>query len=268
MLIFVTSGSLDHDALTDLLWAAGATGLEERGGQLRAYFDQPVALDAAGEWITEEERDWQAEWKKDLKPVQAGGFTIAPSWLREQIPDSQKPLLIDPGMAFGTGHHATTRLAVEAISAHNLSGKRVLDVGTGSGILALAALFQGAKTVLGVDIDPVTIPAAIENAELNGLKLENGSFEYKGSHLRFEEGSLDEDHEHEYDMLIANLYAELHDLLAGSYRAVLLPNSPVILTGILQEKAELVKEALTREGFGDIQTKQEGEWYLITAKAL
>lgn len=265
MLIFVTPGTLDDEATADLLWSAGAGGLEERGGMLRAYFDERLDLPLPGEWINEEERDWQAEWKKDLRPVQAGTFTIAPSWLRGEIPSTQTALLIDPGMAFGTGHHATTRLAVEAISRHDLHGKDVLDVGTGSGILALAAALQGAREVLGVDIDPVTIPAAFENAELNGLTVVDGVVTTPHGTLRFEEGSLDEDHEGEYDLLIANLYAELHDLLISSYRAVLRPGSPVILTGILQEKLELVRDALEREGFTDIRAEQEGEWMLVQA---
>ncbi len=265
MLIFVTPGTLEQDNVTDTLWTAGATGLEERAGMLRAYFNERAEVPLAGEWVDEQERDWQAEWKKDLKPVQAGHFTIAPSWLRAEVPPAQRPILIDPGMAFGTGHHATTRLAVEAISELQLQGKDVLDVGTGSGILALAALLQGAAQVLGVDIDPVTIPAAYENALLNGLQRTGNTLKWEGRTLQFIESSLDDDHEGEYDLLIANLYAELHDLLAGNYRAIMRPGAQLILTGILQDKLPLVQSALAREGFEDVRTRQEGEWLLVMA---
>ncbi|AWN23114.1 50S ribosomal protein L11 methyltransferase [Deinococcus irradiatisoli] len=270
MWVYVLSGTLEsREAELDMLWEAGASGLEERAGTLRAYFEAPSEVALDGEWVEEPERDWQADWKKDLRPVTAGRFTIAPSWLRGEVPAGQLPLLIDPGMAFGTGHHATTRLAVEALGELDLTGLKVLDVGSGSGVLALAAALGGAAEVLGVDIDPLTLPAAHENAELNGLTFEQGRFTTSGGTLRFEEGSLDPDADDaaEYDLLVANLYAELHDLLAGAYRAVLRPGSPLILTGILQEKVELVRGALAREAFTDVTERLDGEWALITARS-
>ncbi|WP_420596821.1 50S ribosomal protein L11 methyltransferase [Deinococcus sp.] len=270
MLVYTLSGTLQsREAELHLLWEAGATGLEERGGVIRAYFDAPAELALGGEWVSEPDTDWLSAWKKDLRPVTAGRFTIAPSWLSGEVPPGQMPLLIDPGMAFGTGHHVTTRLAVEAISALDVAGLKVLDVGSGSGVLALAAALGGAAEVTGLDIDPVTLPAAYENAELNGLPYRAGAFVTPGGSLRFEEGTLDPemDEAPAYTLLIANLYAELHDLLAPSYRAVLLPGSPVILTGILQDKLPLVREALAREGFGDVIETLEGEWALITARS-
>lgn len=266
MLIFVTPGRLDDEALSDLLWEAGAQGLEERGGQVRAYFEGEVPLSVAGGWLRAEERDWQAEWKRGLTPVVAGHFTIVPSWLKGAVAPPQQALLIDPGMAFGTGHHATTRMAVEAISALDLRGKRVLDVGSGSGILALAALLRGAQDVLGLDIDPVTIPAAYENAALNGLTIDGERVLGPAGELRFMEGSL-EDGAGDYDLLTANLYAELHDALAGGYFEALREGGLLVLTGILRERAEVVRRALAREGFEDVRWRESGEWLLITARA-
>lgn len=273
MLVYVLPGTLEtREADLDALWEAGATGLEERAGQLRAYFDAPADLALDGEWTDEPDQDWQAEWKKGLTPVTAGRFTIAPSWLAAEVPSTQIALLIDPGMAFGTGHHATTRLAVEALGQLDLVGRRVLDVGSGSGVLALAAALGGAAQVLGLDIDPVTLPAAIENAQLNGLNAFPGTparFATPGGSLSFAVGSLDPDDTDEptYDVLVANLFAELHDLLAGAYRAVLHPDSPLILTGILQDRLPLVREALAREGFTQVSETLDGEWALITARS-
>jgi len=276
MLVYVLPGTLEtREADLDALWEAGATGLEERAGLLRAYFDSPADLTLDGEWTDEPDQDWQADWKKGLTPVTAGRFTIAPSWLAAEVPPGQIPLLIDPGMAFGTGHHATTRLAVAALGQLDLAGRRVLDVGSGSGVLALAAALGGAERVLGLDIDPVTLPAAIENAELNGLKALPGTparFATPGGHLDFAVGSLDPDDlddtgEPEYDVLVANLFAELHDLLAGAYRAVLRPDSPLILTGILQDRLPLVRAALAREGFSQVSETLDGEWVLVTARS-
>lgn len=268
MLVYLLPGTFDtREAHLDLLWEAGATGLEERGPGIRVYFDERVTLPAEvadGEWHKETEQDWQAEFKKNLRPVQAGRVTIVAPWQRDEVPAGQIPLVIEPGMAFGTGHHATTRMAVEALGDLDLSGKRVLDVGTGSGVLAMAAAKLGAAHTLGVDIDPITIPIARDNARDNGLT----------SGIRFEEGTLglangsleDELFGEPYDVLVANLYAELHDLLAGEYAAVTVPGAPLVLTGILTSKLELVQAALAREGFEDVQVRTDGEWALVTAR--
>ncbi|WP_034383389.1 50S ribosomal protein L11 methyltransferase [Deinococcus sp. YIM 77859] len=276
MLVYHLPGTLDtREADLDLLWEAGATGLEERAGVIRAYFDARTELPAGvadGEWREEADQDWLAEFKRTLRPVRAGRVTIVPPWLREETEAGQLPLVIEPGMAFGTGHHATTRLAVEALSALDLAalgpegqGARVLDVGTGSGVLAIAAALLGASFALGVDIDPVTIPVARENAESNGVPAQR---------VRFEEGTLGEapltlpeEGVDAYDVVVANLYAELHDLLAGEYAAHLVPGGVLVLTGILTVKLPLVGAALRREGFGDIQETLEGEWALVTARA-
>lgn len=264
MLIYVLPGTFEtREAHLDLLWEAGATGLEERGPNIRVYFDERVDLPAEvadGEWREEAEQDWQAEFKKNLKPVQAGRLTIVAPWQCDEVPEGQIPLVIEIGMAFGTGHHATTRMAVEALSDLDLSGKRVLDVGTGSGVLAMAAAKLGAEYALGVDIDPITIPIARDNARDNGIT----------SGIRFEQGTLGLDTDAEvfgkaYDVLVANLYAELHDLLAGEYAEQMKEGAPLILTGILQSKLDLVLGALEREGFVGVQTRQDGEWMLVTA---
>jgi ribosomal protein L11 methyltransferase len=276
MLVYHLPGTLDtreHDL--DLLWEAGATGLEERAGLIRAYFDEQADLPAGvadGEWREEADQDWQAEFKRTLRPVPAGRLTIVAPWHREEVAAGQLPLVIEPGMAFGTGHHATTRLAVEALSALALetlgpdgTGARVLDVGTGSGVLAIAAALLGARFAFGVDIDPATIPIARENAGINGVP---------AGRVRFEEGTLGAEElffpELEvdaYDVVVANLYAELHELLAGEYAAHLIPGGPLVLTGILTVKLEGVRAALDREGFSEVRETLDGEWALITARA-
>ncbi len=268
MLVYYLPGTFETRELDlELLWDAGATGLEERAGLIKVYFDKLVTLPVAvsdGEWITEADQDWQAEFKANLRPVKAGRITIVPPWLLAEVEVGQIPLIIEPGMAFGTGHHATTRMAVEALSALDLTDKRVLDVGTGSGVLAIAAALLGAKFAYGVDIDPITIPIARENA------IENGVLEGR---VIFEEGSLGEELPEEiapdgtFDVLVANLYAELHDLLAGEYLSHLVAGGPLVLTGILKEKLPLVQQALAREGFENVSIRGDGEWMLVTANA-
>jgi len=141
------------DAETPALWEAGAQGLEEANGFVKAYFSQPVELPFAGEWVTLEDTDWLEKWKAGLDPVTIGRITVVPSWKQAEVPDSQIKLVIDPGMAFGTGHHATTQFGIEALQRLELSGKRVLDVGAGTGLLAMVAAKLGAKAY-GVDLDP------------------------------------------------------------------------------------------------------------------
>lgn len=160
-------------------------------------------------------------------------------------------MVIEPGMAFGTGHHETTRLALSALARHLRPGERVLDLGTGSGILAIAAAKLGGKA-LGVDIDETVLPQAEENARRNGVG------------VRFLPGSLEEALPHgPFDLLVANLFAELHRELALLYPKALAPGGRLLLTGILAEKASLVKEAMAREGFSLLEEEREGEWVLL-----
>ncbi|MFC4637117.1 50S ribosomal protein L11 methyltransferase [Deinococcus hohokamensis] len=266
MLVYSLPGTFEtREAHLDLLWEAGATGLEERAGLIRAYFDTETELPAEirdGQWQDEAEQDWLAAFKATLRPVRAGRITIVPPWLRAEVEAGQVPLIIEPGMAFGTGHHATTRMAVEALGELDLAGLRVLDVGTGSGVLAIAGALLGAEQVLGVDIDPITIPIAVENAQDNGVP--------EGRAV-FVQGTLGDelpgDWNEPSDVLVANLYAELHDLLAGDYAAHLRPGGPLVLTGILTGKLALVRAALEREGFTAVQVREDGEWALVTATA-
>lgn len=272
MWIFRLPGTLDaREVDLDTLWSAGAQGLEEHGETVLAYFSEKMDVPLLGEWTEEPDQDWQEGWKKDLKPVQAGAFAIAPPWLASEVPPGQRPLLIEVGMAFGTGHHETTRLAVEALSERSWALQpRVLDVGTGSGVLALAAALLGAGEVIGVDIDPVTIPAAEENARLNGFLRLDDHFVRPGSAgtLTFMEGTLSEvPAAQPFDVLVANLYAELHDILMSQYREVIAPGGQVVLTGILTGKLPLVLDALAREGFQNAQSRTQGDWVLVVAQA-
>ena len=152
---------------------------------------------------------------------------------------------------------------VEALSALDLDGQTVLDVGTGSGVLAIAAALLDARYALGVDIDPVTIPIATENAEQNGVPAGRAAFMV---------GTLGDDLPGDvvadgvFDVLVANLYAELHDLLSGAYVGHLRAGGPLILTGILVSKLPLVQGALDREGFTDVQVRTDGDWALVTAR--
>lgn len=244
-----------RDAETALLWQAGCRGIEEKGGELIAYFDAPVALPLAGRWLKLDEVDWLATYYAGLKPVRVGRLTVSPTHHRPEVASGEHVLWLDPGMAFGTGHHVTTRLALGALQSLDLSGKRVLDVGAGSGILAIAADLLGAACALGIDIDPATVPVARQNAVLNG------------SQAVFKEGVLDEAvAAGTCDVLVANLYAELHAQLASGYARAVKPGGIVLLTGILEDRLEPLLGALEAH-FAKVQTSLEDGWALLRARA-
>lgn len=232
------------------LFDRGSRGLEEREGEILAYFPAPVELPFGGEWQELPDEDWLEAWRRDLRPVQAGPFYVLAPWheVGEGI-----PLVIEPGMAFGTGHHETTRMALSALGRHARPGGKALDLGTGSGILAIGAALLGMEA-LGVDIDPTVLPQAEENARRNGVT------------PRFLLGSLEEALPHgPFDLLLANLYAELHQALAEGYKKALKPGGVALLTGILKAKAEGVEEALEGAGLRVLEREEAGEWVLYAA---
>src|SRR6056297_2040178 len=166
---------LDAEVASAHLWAAGALGVLEQPDELVAWFGSPdvTAVPPGGRWEVEPDHDWQAAWKADLHPVRAGRFVIVPTWCVEQhrpAPDDTT-VVLDPGRAFGSGHHATTLLCLEELDGLDLSGTTVADVGCGSGILAIAAADRGAR-VVAVDIDPEATAVTAENAQRNGVSLD------------------------------------------------------------------------------------------------
>ena len=136
-------------------------------GHLQAFGLGPIGELAVR---TIDDEDWLEAWKASLTPVRVGSFLIHPTW--SEVPaDDAISIALDPGMAFGTGLHPTTQQCLEALSTLAVDGRRVLDVGTGSGILAIAAAKRGAREVIGVDTDPLAVDAALENAERNGVRV-------------------------------------------------------------------------------------------------
>ena len=204
-----------------------------------------------------EDRDWLAEWKKDWQPARVGRFIIAPPWIESVPPasaarSSEAPIVvhINPGMAFGTGTHETTRLCLKAIEKY-FRGGSFLDVGTGTGILAIAAskVFSDAH-IAGCDIDAEAIAIAKENARLNNV----------GDQVNFRVGSVDEQTP-SADLVSANLTAplivELLPMLLG------VSCGRLILSGILDSQIEMVQSRLLELGAADLEFNSDGEWVSI-----
>lgn len=191
-----------------------------------------------------EPENWAESWKAFFPPQHIGRRTvIVPTWHAYDPAPGEVIIRLDPGMAFGTGLHATTRLCLAAIERHLQPGARVLDVGTGSGILAIAAALQGASLVDAIDIDPVAIRVAADNAALNGvedrIRVSLGTVGGGGHH------DVPRHTEAGYDLVLANILAEVIVELAAGLAAATRPGGLLVVSGILAAKEEAVVAALT-----------------------
>lgn len=269
--------------VTTQLWSANTTGLEisedsPEAITMRAYFDAAPDLEQLKasilrglrlcdlpetslrsiQSITVADQDWLAEWKKGYEPVLIGEkLLITPSWKREQLHSGERAVVqIDPGMAFGTGTHETTRGCLELLEKY-WHGGSLLDVGTGTGILAIAAvkLAPGAR-VIGFDVDPEAIDVALENAEINAVMQE----------LEFEVNRLTSFHGQAFDLVLANLTADVIIPLAPDFPLVLSPTGTLIVSGILREQGDDVCATLGAQGFEVIEAKPDGEWVTFALK--
>ncbi len=213
-----------------------------------------------------EEVNWVEAWKQHYHPIPVGeGLMIVPAWLEPET-GSRLPIRIDPGMAFGTGTHPTTQLCLELTEMffqQNNGRPRVLDIGCGSGILAVAALKLGAGYALGVDIDPLAMEASRQNAALNGvddqqLELGVGSVaEVRQGQFSLEQGEL----------VFANILAPvLVRLLDKGLGELVVPGGWLVLSGILAEQSSEVEAALARHELKLLQHKQSGDWVALAAQ--
>jgi ribosomal protein L11 methyltransferase len=202
------------------------------------------------------DRDWERVWLSSFKPIQVGTkLWVCPSWC-EPVDASARNIILDPGLAFGTGTHATTAMCLNWLSDQNLSKQNVLDYGSGSGILAIAAVFSGAAHADAVDIDPLAVTACEENAERNGVA------EKVIAYLPDQMGS-DSQQPATYDLVIVNILAGVIIELRDTLLAHLKPGGRLLLTGILNAQADRVIAA-----FGDDYTFEKeisDRWCLLAS---
>ncbi|WP_298068205.1 50S ribosomal protein L11 methyltransferase [uncultured Mailhella sp.] len=184
------------------------------------------------------DQDWLAGWRRFFTPVEAGDFLVLPPWMKDQDPGARTPLVIEPKSAFGTGHHPTTTMCLEAISRLRLTGRlragqSFLDLGTGTGILGIACVKLGLHG-LGADIDPLSVSNALENSALNGVDPE--AFEIR-------EGSVELAQERTFDVVIANILAGPLQEMAPRLLAALRPGGCLIVSGFLAVQVPGMLEA-------------------------
>ena len=220
---------------------------------------QPLP-EATDRWI--EEEDWAEAWKAAHRPLAVGRrLLIVPAWLEAGDTD-RTPLYLDPGMAFGTGAHPTTRMCLAALEASLKAGDLVLDIGCGSGILSIAAALLGAGRVLACDIDEAALAASARGAERNGvlpaIEIIPGSLEQVRERLGVGPRA---------DVVAANILAPvLEDMLSAGLAETARQEGTVILSGILAEQSHGVKAAARRAGLTLIAEESEGEWRALIFK--
>ena len=198
------------------------------------------------------EDDWAESWKQYYKPVPLGKVTIVPAWEKYDAKEGEVIIKMDPGMAFGTGTHETTRLVIRLMQDLPIEGKRVLDVGTGSGILSICASKLGAKSCNAYDIDPVAVKVARENAIADGCdNITVGVSDLlRGVDLA---GG-------KYDFCVANIVADIIIRMLPDVRDYVMAGSPLILSGIIGERADEVREAVIKTGFTVEKEIKENDW--------
>ena len=210
-----------------------------------------------------QDSDWENNWREYYKPIEVGEkLVVVPEW--EEIPkDGRVPLRLDPGLIFGTGSHATTRLCLAAMEQFVNRDSKVLDLGCGSGILGIGALVLGAKSCLGCDIDPKAPDVVRSNAALNGIGPERltacaGDILSDASlRRRFGTG---------YDLVLSNIVSDVIIPLSRYVKDFLAPNGIWISSGIIEGRQDEVRAAIEQAGFTVLEHRQEEEWHAFVAR--
>ncbi|MEX2602486.1 MAG: 50S ribosomal protein L11 methyltransferase [Balneolaceae bacterium] len=259
-----------HETLILELMEMDFDGFEQLENQLIAYIPQPRFHDVSREqleqmvqlfpeissWELSEvpEENWNAAWEQTLEPQVIGPFLVKPTWADYPYDSSQILIEIDPKMSFGTGYHATTRLVLEELPQLNLHGKRILDAGTGTGILAIAAVKLGAASAVGFDIDPWCERNALENRAINGVE-ERVNICLGG----IETIPPDSD----FDLMLANINRNVILSLLEEFVSRIRQGGVIVVTGILITDRDTVVERAETCGLKLISERDKEEWTLL-----
>ena len=204
------------------------------------------------------DEDWANNWKQDYKAFKISDrVAVIPSWLPQDSIDAPVKIMLDPGSAFGTGTHETTSMCAEFIDKLVTSDSSVLDLGTGSGILAIIAHKLGAKEVEAIDIDKLAVDVARENLDINGC-----------GEVVCHTGELKDADKEGYDLMIANIIADVIAMIASDIPAKLNCGGKVILSGIISTKEPKVLEALKSAGLEVIERKEKNDWVALVARSI
>lgn len=212
-----------------------------------------------------EDIDWMNNWKQFFHQFYIDDLLVTPSWEEVREEDKDKKVLhIDPGTAFGTGMHETTQLCIRQLKKYITPETQLLDVGTGSGILAIVSLMYGIKSAVGTDLDPCAEPAVAENMEMNGIAPDK--FEMMIGNIISDKEIQDRVGYEKYDIVVANILAEVLVPLTPVILHQLKPGGIYITSGIISGKEGLVQKAATDAGMEIVEVTQQGEWMSVTAR--
>lgn len=205
-----------------------------------------------------EETEWQTAWKKYYHPVRITRYlTVVPDWeTYKKTADEEKILKLDPGMAFGTGTHPTTQLCLQALEMYLRGGEELIDVGTGSGVLSIAASKMGAGKIRAFDLDQVAVDSAVENLKLNP----------DVKNIEIKPNDLLEGIQVQADVVVANILAEIIEPLVPQAKKCLKPGGLFITSGIIKDKLNLILDDLQKDNFEIIEVLQMKDWRAIVAK--
>ena len=196
--------------------------------------------------------DWQNKWKENFHPIEIGEkLAICPEWITDYDAKGRKVLRLEPGLAFGTGTHNTTRLCLETLEQKIKGGESVLDLGCGSGILALSSLLLGAKNAVGVDIDELATKTAVENGKANA---------FTPPQYQIFCGDMTEQIKDKYDVVVANIVADIIILFCQNARQFMKPNGIFIVSGIIDSREQDVLDAFQKYGFKILERHQSENW--------
>ncbi|GIP51675.1 MULTISPECIES: 50S ribosomal protein L11 methyltransferase [Paenibacillus] len=240
--------------------------VKERTEELREYDIDPGNPVITVRDVSED--DWANNWKQYFKPIRVSNrLTIKPTW-EQYEPESPEERIIelDPGMAFGTGTHPTTSLCLRTLEGVIREGDEVIDVGTGSGILAIGACQLGASRVLALDLDPVAVSSAMENTRLNRLEEQILVVESDLLSVLKKEGDAQVNVQLPVRVVVANILAEIILLFIEDVYEALQPGGYYIASGIYKNKEQAVEEALVAAGFEIAQTARDEDWVAFVAR--
>ena len=212
------------------------------------------------------ENDWAYSWQKYYQPLTIGDrLYVVPEWERDKpVPQGRSALYLNPGLTFGTGSHATTQLCLESVEAHTVPGRKVLDLGCGSGILSIAALCLGASHARAVDIDPKAVDVAYENAELNDIHRDR-YFVQAGDVLSDRSLAADIAKE-KYHLVLANIVADVIIPLSAQVPALLEEDGLFLCSGIIDTRAAEVEAAVRKNGFTITKRRERSGWVALECK--
>lgn len=237
--------------------------VEEKLDGIRQYMDIGEGSIVISET---EDKDWMNNWKEFFHQFYIDDLLVTPSWEEIKPEDRDKKILhIDPGTAFGTGMHETTQLCIRQLKKYITPDTVLLDVGTGSGILAIVSLMYGIKEAAGTDLDPCAVEAVRQNMEMNGMP--EGKFEMMIGNIITDEEIQDRAGYDKYDIVVANILAEVLLPLTPIVKRHLKKGGIYITSGIIAEKESLVVDAVKAAGMEVLEVTRQNEWVSVTARA-